>query len=378
MIKKNFFEKHYKSVRREGIFKSALYGLLIGSGVNFLVALAEWIFDFGSIWIAIGVGVAVTVISGIILYFLKFSPKDYDIARRVDRLGLEERLVTMLELQNDDSYIATLQREDAKRQLGGISDKRIKLHFSKPVIALTIISMLLGISMTTVVGLTQNDIIPPALEIVNPEDPMSQYVSVSYIVEEGGEIIGEQDQLIFPGSDASTVVAMPEDGWMFMGWDDGEESPERTDKNITENVEFVAIFVELSEGEGIEGGDGGGDDGAPSDGEGDQAQDAPTSGGSGDSDNDAAEDSDSNNDGKDDNNDSNQEGQDGNSSSGSTGADGIGGNGKWEDSNQFIDGNTYYKDQLEMYYQWAKEIFEQNGEIPPELREFFEKYFDSI
>ena len=31
-----------------------------------------------------------------------------------------------------------------------------------------------------------------------------------------------------------------------------------------------------------------------------------------------------------------------------------------------------------MYYQYAMELFEQNGEIPPELIEFFETYYDSI
>ena len=52
--------------------------------------------------------------------------------------------------------------------------------------------------------------------------------------------------------------------------------------------------------------------------------------------------------------------------------------GKWDDSNKFIDGNQYYRDYLEMYYQMAQEIFEETGEIPPELREFFGMYFGSI
>jgi hypothetical protein len=35
----------------------------------------------------------------------------------MDRLGLEERLVTMLEYQNDTSCMAELQRRDAKESL---------------------------------------------------------------------------------------------------------------------------------------------------------------------------------------------------------------------------------------------------------------------
>ena len=55
-----------------------------------------------------------------------------------------------------------------------------------------------------------------------------------------------------------------------------------------------------------------------------------------------------------------------------------GAGGKWNDANQFIDGNQYYRDQLDLYYELAMQIFESGGEIPPELREFFENYFDSI
>ena len=378
MTKKELFGKHYNTLLFEAILKAVLVGLLIGSVVNFLVALAVWIFDIGGIWNAIVPGAAVALISGTIFYFTKFRPKDNEIARRVDRLGLEERMVTMLELREDESLVAELQRQDAKHRLDALSGKRVKIHISKLVSVFTAVAVLLGAAMTTVVALVQNDIIPSMPDIVDPEDPMSQYVSVSYIVEEGGEIIGEADQILAPGGNATTVVAMPEDGWMFWGWDDGYDEPERTDVNITENLEFVAIFVELTEGEIPEAGEGSGDDGAPTDGEGDEASDAPTGGGEGNSDNEGSTESDADSEGRDDNENGDQDGSGGQSSEGNSGADGSGGGGKWEDSNQFIDGNTYYKDQLELYYEWAKEIFEQNGEIPPELREFFEKYFDSL
>ena len=118
--------------------------------------------------------------------------------------------------------------------------------------------------------------------------------------------------------------------------------------------------------------------GKPGSGEGDEAEDVPQ-GGSADAESDQ-------NGGQGDEGDAS--GSDGNSDGGQGSGQeegegkgegqGFGAGGKWEDSNQFIDGKTYYKDQLDMYYQYAMEIFEQTGEIPPELREFFETYYDSI
>ena len=33
---------------------------------------------------------------------------------------------------------------------------------------------------------------------------------------------------------------------------------------------------------------------------------------------------------------------------------------------------------MDMYYEMAQEFFEDNSDIPPELREFFENYFNGI
>ena len=59
------------------------------------------------------------------------------------------------------------------------------------------------------------------------------------------------------------------------------------------------------------------------------------------------------------------------------GGNGQGG-GKWLDRNQFIDGATYYRDYLEMYYQYSTGLLESDTEIPPEVIEFFEIYFSGI
>ena len=67
-------------------------------------------------------------------------------------------------------------------------------------------------------------------------------ITVIYTVEGGGKIHGHDVQTLTPGNNASTVTAIANDGWIFIGWDDGYENPTRTDKNLTEDTVFVAIF----------------------------------------------------------------------------------------------------------------------------------------
>lgn len=376
MIKNRFFKKHYSKLIAEAIVKSALCGLLIGFAANFLAALAAWIFDFGGIWFAIGVGAGTALISGVIFYFAKFRPTTQSIARRVDRLGLEERLVTMLELEKDDSYIAMLQRENTKEHMSDVANKTIRMRLSKLVIVMTIVAALVGSGMTTVVGLSEMGIVPPLQEIVNPEDPMANYIAVSYMVEEGGEIEGITDQLLLPGESTTPVVAVAEDGWVFVGWDDGYAEPERFEENVTEEMVFIALFEEIIDGDGEgEDSEGGGQNGNPE--EGDQADDVPggadadvESDQSGQGDKGSGQGADSDNDGG--QGETTEEGE------GKGDGKGAGAGGKWEENNQFIDGETYYRDHLDTYYEMAMEIFEETGEIPPEFREFFEAYFGSI
>lgn len=375
MVQKSFFQKHHKRLVTEAVLKAVLCGALAGFCADFLAALVAWFFDLGGIWLAIGIGAAVGVVTGVILYFAKFRPSVEDLAKRVDRLGLEERMVTMLQLQQDDSVMARLQRENAKEHLKDVEDRKLRLRMPKSVIALAVIALVLSSGMTTVLALAEENILPPGSELIDPDDPMAELIAISYIAGEGGEIEGETDQLLLPGEDGLPVVAVAEDGWVFVGWDDGFEHPERQETGVTVGGVYTAMFQEILEDgdpEGEQNGDGNGGQG-----EGDKAADVPgggetnadtDQGGQGDKGSGSGSDS------------SNQGGQGEGQEQGEGKGDGKGqgAGGKWEDSNQFLDGQTYYKDYLEMYYEMAKEIYEENGEIPPEMWEFFEAYFGGI
>jgi len=292
----------------------------------------------------------------------------------MDRLGLEERTVTMLELKDDDSYIASAQRENAISHIEKASGRKIRLRIPRALAVIALVAFISGSAMTTVIALASEDIIPSGGDLL-PKDPETLPFAVSYMVDEGGEIVGESDQLVEPGMDATPVVAVADDGWVFVGWDDGNENPERQETEVTKDMIFVAVFEEIGESDGGET-DGEGENGEGS-GEGDKADDVPGGG-------ETSSESDQN--GQGDKGDAS--GSDGNSEGGQgSGEDqgegkgdgqGAGAGGKWEESNQFKDGQTYYKDYLDLYYEYAIEIFKENGEIPPELREFYEAYINSI
>ena len=374
---KQMMKRHYLRLVLEGVYKSLLWGLAIGFAANFLTALSGWIFSFGSIWLAIGIGAAAWLISGVLLYFLKFKPSVEDTARRMDRLGLEERMVTMLELEQDNSYIATVQRENTRESIAHIEGRKIKIRIPKIAVCLVIIAAVFGSSMTTVKGLADSGDIPTFDDIVE-DDPYANYIPVTYTVDDGGYIEGETDQLVEPGGSTTPVIAVAEDGWVFVGWDDGYSDLERYETNVVTELYFVAIFEEILEDSGDGTGEGGeGGEGAEK-AEGDKAEDLPSNGGaSADSDQSGAEGSEGDGSGSKGESDGGQGSSD-EQGEGKGDGKGQGAGGKWDDSNTFLDGETYYREWLEYYYQTALDVFEENGEIPPELREFFEAYYDSI
>ena len=113
----NFFPQHSGKIKIEAMLRSLLCGLAVGFGANFVAALVTWLSPLNGFLLPLAALVAATVISAPIFYFAKFRPTAMSSARRLDSLGLDERLVTMVEYSNDDSLIANLQRNDAKAAL---------------------------------------------------------------------------------------------------------------------------------------------------------------------------------------------------------------------------------------------------------------------
>ena len=143
------FKKYYKKIGRESILKALLCGLTIGFSLMFVCIAASWLAGFkAGIYIGLGLFVAVTAIATPLFYTFRFRPTTKKIAQRIDTLGLEERILTMAELENDDSFIAMKQREDAMKAMKSVSSEMLKIAVSVPLIAAVAISATLGTGMT--------------------------------------------------------------------------------------------------------------------------------------------------------------------------------------------------------------------------------------
>ncbi len=351
MKAKGAFENHGKKLFAEAIFRSALCGFSVGFIAIFITALVLWLTSVNGLWICIGVFVVVSLFASLLFYVIKFRPSDIKNARRLDSLGLQERLVTMVEYTNDDSYMASLQRSDAKSALAGLDAKSLKIIIPRAIVISLVICAVFGAGMTAINTLSENGFLPGGDDLINSviEEKQTEYVSVSYIIEDGGVIEGDEEQIIVKGTDAATVTAVADEGFVFKEWSDGYASPTRTDTEILEDIAYTAIFVELGDGEGE--GDGEGD------GEGEESDTPP----------DAPSDSDESS------SDQSQSGEgDPNDSS-------SGGGNIMDPANQIINNDEYYRDVIERLADETAERLENNdGSLSQEEIDIIKKYLGIV
>lgn len=402
-MKNSIFSKYYKKIKAEGLLKSFFLALTIALFVETLILLAFWFVGIKRYWLSAGISVGVFAALVPSLYFLFFRPDTKAIAKRLDSLGLEERLLTMNELQNDESYIAMRQREDAKQALAKIDPKNVKIVLSRVLIVLLLISVFATGSAATVTTLTNKEIIPTPSDIIKDVINPERYYTIRYVAEVYGDVIsggdeyvggiieGADEQLIAYGENGDFVFALADPDWVFVQWSDETDDPYRMEEFVfieddvfnnafeikDENGKTVKMAFDLERGWEIikdaDGnititiyayfsriGDGKGESGDPTDdmGENGQEVDAPGIGNP-------------DNEGKPGDNDG-ESNPDKNDEKG----DGAGGNER--DNNNIIDGNTDYKSRLEEYKALAEE-YEKNGEkVPDELLEIIERYYNII
>lgn len=342
------FQKQQPKLKREAILRSLLSGLAVGFAANFVAAVATWFAPFDGLWICLAVLVVVTAIATPIFYAKRFRPDNTKNARRIDRLGLDERLITMVELENDDSYMAKIQRQDAEAALAAVDNKQLKIKLTKAIVIALSICTVLGAGMTTVNLLSMLGILPTGKALLEGfvEEQSLVYVSISYVAKEGGVIEGDEAQVLVQGYDASSVTAVADDGYIFKRWSDGNTNPTRTDLAVNEDVTYTAEFVKVDDEEGND----------PGEGQGDKPSDAPGDGSSGGEDGDSDDPQDP--DKKDEN---------------------SGGGGAYEPNNQVINGDTYYRDLLEEYQDALEELLQDpESGLSDEERELIKKYLGIV
>lgn len=349
MNNRQLFRKYYGKLAFEGWLKAFMWGFDIACVTIALVLFIGWATAFeASVWIAVGAGVAVCILCTVILYFRVFRPTTQQIARRLDALGLEERMITMAELEKNDSFIAMRQREDATAKLASVDPQRIKvrplaLSDGAPAsrrtraltIAATIVAPFLVAVMVVIYALSIYNVLPSGDEVFHPE-PVPTFVLVSYMDGDGGVVEGEQDQIIETGGTTEAVLAVADEGYAFKQWSDGNENPSRSDSNVMEDLFVYPEFVEVNGGSGEGDGDDAGDQpmDEPQESEADEPQD-PT--------------------------------DEDDPSAGTNGAY----------NGQILDGETDYKDVFPQYYDEIMKLL-NSGELTSDQIEFLKAYFDSL
>ncbi len=418
MNTKGLFKKYYRRVALQGLLKAFLLAAAVGFAADFFAAFVLWFVSPSAKVVLLGAAftfLGAVLIALPVLYFLFFRPTTQKIAKLIDRLGLEERMITMVEMEQDESYIALLQREDAKEKLKKVSPRQMKFSLSRFTPIALAVSFVLAGAMVTVSALAANGIVRPGYEVFSPpddedkdeeEEEKKEYVTIDYLASEGGFVSGEAHQEIEKGKDADPVTATPLEGYVFVVWSDGILTEQRWDWSVMEDLEVEAIF-ELApegtgdgdtgkEGEGTEGeggeeeteGDGGDEDGGD---EGDQDGDGNGEDGSGDGQAPGEGDGQMGQGGP--NGEGNTDDTEGNGDGESYGGEDGGGEGhgnthegqgagpgsspgKNTDNNNIIDGKTDYHDAVDT--EKNKQDLAEDDSIPPALKDILDGYFDSL
>lgn len=411
------FKKYYKKIGRESILKSLLYGLTIGFSLAFVCIAAGWLAGFkAGIYIGLGAFVLSVAVATPLFYNYKFRPTTKKIAQRIDTLGLEERMLTMAELENDNSFMAMKQREDAMNAMKSVSCEMPKIAVSVPLIAAVAVSATLGTGITVaaaampeggksfvdsfkekktyeityavegkgwVIDFSKNEN-AKLIEAANKREEQRKKDTINgKEVTEDEKIPGtfsdrlnialtlaeKEDAIattILDGANAEdvtykisvtegdefsiTLMALPQEGYVFVGWSDGAISPYREDVGVSESKTITAVFSEVANWQ---------------DGEGDNGEEGGEGGKEGDSDPNAS------------GNSGGDPSKGNGSNDNSNPSDGIDG-AKESAANRVIDGQTYYGDVFDDYYRAMLERMANDSSMTEAEKKAISDYLDSI
>ena len=235
-----------RRIAKEGWIKSILCGLSIGFGAEIVCSLVFWALGIKMFWISIIAFAAVAGISAPLFYFCKFRRSTREVASRVDMLGLEERILTMTQFADDDSFMARYQREDAMRSLEKVNSSLFKIAVSVPLVVVCAVTLVIGAGTTTVSAVSDRSLIDLINEANKPE-PILHTVRYGVKDDIGGKVYGRCDQSVENGTSADAVQAVADENYIFIGWTDGCEDAFRTDEAVEKDIKAYAVFVPVEE-----------------------------------------------------------------------------------------------------------------------------------
>jgi len=132
----------------EGLVRSMLAGLITGGAGAFIVSLVYHIMAKKTPTVLLAsVSGGLFFLTFVLLFFIKHYPTKKRTAVRMDEMGLNERVCTMLENRDNESKIAELQRNDAVVHIGKIRAKQMPFRLRKREFILCLLSICLSVAM---------------------------------------------------------------------------------------------------------------------------------------------------------------------------------------------------------------------------------------
>lgn len=252
---------------KEAMINSALCALITALSLMFVTATFFWFETSNFYWVSFIVFGAAIIVSAPLFYFLKYRPNGKIFAKRLDELGMEERMITKEQYKDKEGFIYEAQRKNADKIFSKFDTSKLKIVASVPLIILCTTAFILGGGMTTVSGLTAAGYVKSGSEIIEDMDRANKKVfevkyktcyfdmgtsNNNFFFEQDenkpcGEIIGASEQVVTEGENAEEVMAVAYDGYMFYKWSDGSQDPVRIDYKIQGELTLTAIFVEVDE-----------------------------------------------------------------------------------------------------------------------------------
>ena len=389
-----------KKAKKQNIIKAGLCSVAISLLFNITFLIAFWIMDYKYKFIVC----AVIFIIGAsvlfpVLYSKKFKYTEVQLAKKIDDLGLEERVLTMIELKDDNSLIAKKQKEDTLNALKTVETNDLKGKYRKQsflsILSTALASLVIALSLMfpnikeTIIargepkytieisaeGLGfvidyskyENQSLINAVSKKQEQDEIdkinnkevvelkqfptvfSNRISVNYrcfedidatMVLDGANF--EDVSYRIQSDEIHILMALPYKGYVFVGWSDGCVSPFREIDNYS--TDLIALFDEVSSiGENMP-----------------DKQKEP-----GDKDGSA-------------NSESDGSGEEGNGTSKTKNDDSWGDGAKGSPANQVINGETYYGDIFNQSYQEAVERIKNDTNLTDAQKKAISDYFESI
>ncbi|MCH5163365.1 MAG: hypothetical protein J1G38_07795, partial [Clostridiales bacterium] len=140
-------QKFERKLKIEAIIKSLLIGFVCGFALCIPISIISFIAEYNTIWISVGVLAFGTVGFAVMSYVKYYKTSLKKTASRVDGVGLEERMITMLEFADRNDALAVRQREDAKEALSKVEPKHVKVPFPKFAVIAVVVAAAIAVTM---------------------------------------------------------------------------------------------------------------------------------------------------------------------------------------------------------------------------------------